>query len=217
MMNPMGVSYFKTIIATAAALLILQGCEKKKEDETEDPSTSVTIATGSYYTSCVAVPGAAIAGAGYTKTLYQMNAGGVDNAYSITKFFTSDSGCNTNVYAINQSGAYAVGSAIPTLTNGYLIGFTPGALNLLLYSNAASTTIHGGCGSAYPVDQGAGVYPVSADIACAYMDMAVSGSLANSIVIDGSDTLTLGTPDGDNPGVVNSSNLSLTQTLSITK
>ncbi|WP_413289574.1 hypothetical protein [Bdellovibrio sp. HCB337] len=224
MMNPQGMSFIKLLLISAVALTMGLGCEKKVEEETDEESTTPAVkindgSPGGYYTSCVQTPGVGIGGIQYyTKSLYLMNAGGTENAYTVTKYFTSDAACNTNVFAIVQGGAFSVGTAIPGLTNGYAIAFQAASLQLILFTNAASTNMQAGCPSWYPLDQGSGVYTVSGSpAACSYMNMISSGTLYNSIVIDGSSTLTLGIPDGDNPGVTNSSNLSLTQAISITK
>lgn len=222
-MNPQGMSFIKLLLISAVAVTLGLGCEKKPEETDEESETpAVTINNGSsasYYSSCSAL-GSPMLGATHTKTMYLMNAGGTANAYQLVKYFYSDAGCTTGVYSITSDGAFSIGTDLSSagLTNGYAIAFQSAVMYIYLYTNAASTAVKNGCPSWYPNDQGAGLYQVSGNPAgCGNMNMLGSGTTYNSIVIDGSNTLTLGTPDGDNPGVTNINNVTLTQTISVTK
>lgn len=206
----------RVLLISIFTLGLTTGCLEKAADEAStDPATTVTL-SGTYYTSCVAIPGMVIGGATHTRTMIVFGSGGVASDYQQTTFFASDSSCNTNAYAVNQGGAFTIGSATTSPANGYNITFTVDDANILLYTTTARDDFTSGCGSWGPYTAAPSVRPLYSNINCANATMIYSGTLYNTFVSSGN-TLTMGTPAGDNVGVTNQGSVSATQSLTFTK
>ncbi len=222
MKSSVSVNFLKTIVVSLAALMFLQGCVEEKETTPstggDSEETPVTVSlTGTYYTSCVAIPGMVIGGATHTRKKFQFGLSGVANNFEYTTFFSSDSSCSTNAYAANQQGTFAIGNSTTSPANGHAITVSVTSSDIIVYSSAAYTDLSSGCSSHGPWSAAPSIRPVYSRFNCANVDIEPATTAFYNVFVASGSSLSIGTPAGDNPGTTTTGAVSSSMTVVFTK
>ncbi|UOE99812.1 hypothetical protein [Bdellovibrio reynosensis] len=136
MKNVTGNVLTKLILATTL-LITTAACEKKLEEEASTGGiTAADLAGDVRYSACIPVGssmGPDLNGNSYFRSL-DLND---DNTYTMSVFFYTGTNCSAGGQALwtyTTAGAFAVGDAIPTLTDTYAIAYTMTTSLMTMYS-----------------------------------------------------------------------------------
>jgi len=207
----------KFLIVLCAAAFALQGCGKKSSSSGSTSSGSSTPGlSGTYVSSCTAIPGATIGGATHQITMASFGISGDPAAFEFATLYASNSSCTTSAYVAAQQGTFAIGSTTTTPAGGYNITFTVTMSAVGVYTTTAENAMNSGCSSYGTWSTAPSLVMASSGFSCANIDIDGNINYYNVFALTGS-TLSLGAPDDDNPGVLNSGSVPTTFSLSLTK
>lgn len=206
----------KFFIVLCAAALTLQGCGKKSSSSSSNSGSSTPGLSGTYITSCSAIPGATIGGATHQITMVTFGVSGVPTDFEFATLYASNSSCTTSAYVASQQGSFTIGSATTSPSGAYEITFSVTFAAVGAYTASAVSDLNSGCSSYGTWSSAPSLIMVNSGFSCANIDIGSNVPYYNVFALNGS-TLSLGTPTGDNPGVTSSGSTSSSLTMTLTK